>query len=37
MIDPGDLILMVFFLIIVITLLLTPPGPGTPLKSPVQQ
>jgi len=36
MIDPGDLILIVFFLIIAITLLLMPPGPGTPLKSPAR-
>ena len=35
MTDP-DAILMIFFLIIVISLLLMPPGPGTPLKMPVR-
>jgi hypothetical protein len=32
----SDAILMIFFLIIVITLILMPPGPGTPLKAKVR-
>ena len=32
----SDALLTIFFLIIVISLLLMPPGPGTPLKMPVK-
>jgi hypothetical protein len=35
MIDP-DFLLMLFFLTIVITLLLMPPDPGTPLRAPTR-
>jgi hypothetical protein len=36
MIDPADLITIVFLLVVVITLLLMPPGPGTPLRMPTR-
>lgn len=35
MIDPDNLIL-ILLLLVVVTALLLPPGPGTPLRSPVQ-
>ena len=35
MIDP-DFLLVVFFLTLVVALLMMPPGPGTPLKSPTR-
>ena len=35
MLDP-DFSLMLLFLTIVVAILLAPPGPGTPLRSPVR-
>jgi hypothetical protein len=36
MIDPDDMSLVILLLVVVIALLI-PPGPGTPLQSPVEQ
>jgi hypothetical protein len=36
MIDPDDMTLVILLLVVVIALLI-PPGPGTPLPSPVSQ
>ncbi len=36
MIDP-DVLMLIVLLLVVVTALLIPPGPGTPLRSPVPQ